>query len=194
MLGSRAAQCGGMESSTAECFAFKSIHEGSLSPGEHCLLHTLAAQAQQKLLHVMATWLRDRNTNPRPTQMPNATHSAGEKCPGKMGKTFMRQRSKETAIPREVTTRIHTRFSTIQNDRHAANQPRADAIEPTSVTGTSSASPRKRPASVPAVIPRTATEGVINFSCTVPKSGSIVRLRPYANSKRLEATKLPLKH
>ena len=96
--------------------------------------------------------------------MPKAIHSGGEKCPGNAGKTFIRKSNKETAIPSPVTIRIDARFSTIQKERQAANHPKADAIEPTSVTGTRSASPRRRAASVPAVIPKIATLGVRNFS------------------------------
>src|SRR2546429_3886809 len=96
--------------------------------------------------------------------MPHATHSAEEKCPGNAGTIFMRKSSNETAIPSPVTRRMDARFSTNQKERHAANHPSAEAIEPTSVTGTSSASPRKSPSSVPAVIPSTATEGVRNRS------------------------------
>jgi hypothetical protein len=93
-----------------------------------------------------------------------STPTAREKCPGTAGRAFIRKRSKETAIPDPVTMRIETRFSTIQKERHAANHPKAEAIEPTSVTGTSRASPRKRPTSVPTVIPKIATRGVRNFS------------------------------
>ena len=38
--------------------------------------------------------------------MPNAIHSAGEKCPGNAGKTFIRKSNKETAIPSPVTIRL----------------------------------------------------------------------------------------
>ncbi len=58
--------------------------------------------------------------------MPNAIHSAGEKCPGKAGRAFIKKSSKETAIPSPVTIRVDARFSTIQKERHVANQPIAD--------------------------------------------------------------------
>ena len=131
---------------------------------------------------------------PSTTQIANAIHSAGEKCPGKAGSTFIRTSINETRIPSPATNLIPVRFSTIQKEAQAASQPRADAIDPTSVTGTSRASPSSRPPSVPAVIPNTATEGVRNSECIVPKPGWIVRRRPNANSIRLEATKFPLKH
>jgi hypothetical protein len=47
-----------------------------------------------------------------------------------------------------------------KKDKHAANQPKAEAMEPTSVTGTSSESPRSKPTSVPKVTPKMATVGV----------------------------------
>src|SRR6267143_1521743 len=109
--------------------------------------------------------------------MPRAIHSAREKCPGMTGRTFIKKSSNETTIPRPVTMRMELRFSTSQNDTQAASQPSADAIDPTSVTGTRSASPSRTPANVPTVIPRTAADGVRNFSCTSPKRGGIVPRR-----------------
>src|SRR5256886_10901361 len=65
-------------------------------------------------------------------------HSAGEKCPGKTGSIFIKISVNETRIPRPVTILIPARFSAIQNEAHAANQPKADAIEPTSEIGRAS--------------------------------------------------------
>src|SRR6184192_1497632 len=73
---------------------------------------------------------------PNSTHTPKAIHSAGEKCPGKTGSTFIKKSISETRIPSPVTTLMPARSSTIQNEMHAANQPKAEAIEPTSVTGT----------------------------------------------------------
>jgi len=106
----------------------------------------------------------------------------------------MRTSVNETRIPSPVTILTLARLSTIQNEAHAANHPSAEAIEPTSVTGTSKASPRKRPAMDPAVTPRTATCGVWNRSCTEPKLAGTVLRRPNANSNRVDAAKFPLKH
>src|SRR6267378_2757752 len=152
-----------MESSMAEQFAFKSIHEGSVQLELGVRLKAdffFVAEATQTVLALLPTC----STIPRPTHAPKAIHSAGEKCPGNTGRTFIRNSRRETTIPSPVTIRVEARFSTIQNERQAANHPRAEAIEPTSVTGTRSASPKSKPISVPAVIPRMAMFGVRNFS------------------------------
>src|SRR5689334_6554312 len=106
----------------------------------------------------------------------------------------MRTSVNETRIPNPVMVLIAAFLSTRKNEAHAANQPRADAIDPTSVTGTSKASPRKRPAIDPAVTPKTATWGVWNCSWTDPKLAWMVPRLPNANSKRVDAAKFPLKH
>ena len=49
--------------------------------------------------------------------------------------------------------------STRKKDKQVANQPKAEAMEPTSVTGTRMESPRSKPTSVPKVTPRIATVG-----------------------------------
>jgi hypothetical protein len=69
------------------------------------------------------------------------------------------------------------RLSTSQKERQAASQPRAEAMEPTSVTGTRMESPRRRPTRVPAVMPMTATDGVEKTALTVAKRGAIVPRR-----------------
>jgi hypothetical protein len=55
------------------------------------------------------------------------------------------------AVERDITTR---------REMQEASQPKAEAAEPTSVTGTRSASPRKRAASVAAPMIRMALLGV----------------------------------
>src|SRR5882672_7063127 len=166
-----------MESLMAEQFAFKSIHEGSI--GLELRVRSKAdfsfvAEATQTVLALLPRCSKI----PRTTHAPKAIHREGEKCPGNTGRTFIRNSSRETTIPSPVTIRIAARFSTIQNDRQAANHPRADAIEPTSVTGTRSASPKSKPISVPAVIPRMALSGVTNFSARVPNIGGMARRLP----------------
>src|SRR5580692_5511330 len=74
-------------------------------------------------------------------------------------------------------------------ERQAASQPSAEAIEPTSVTGTRMASPRNSAIRVPTVMPMIATDGVENFSWMVAKRGAMVPRRAYAKSKRVEAAK-----
>ncbi len=67
-------------------------------------------------------------------------------------------------MPRPVIKRKCSRGSTSQKERQAASQPSAEAIEPTSVTGTRMESPRSSPIKVPSVMPMTATDGVENFA------------------------------
>src|SRR5215467_1221080 len=106
---------------------------------------------------------------PSTTQIPKAIHSARVKCPGMTGNTFISTNVNETRIPSPVVILTPGRLSIGQKEAQAANQPRADAIEPTSVTGTSKASPSKSPATEPAVTPRTAIWGVWKRWCTEPK-------------------------
>ena len=110
-----------------------------------------------------------RRIKPAVSQIPSATHSAPEKCPGNTGNNFISNSSRETAMPSEVITRRPDFFSTIQKDRHAMNHPLAAAMEPTSVTGTSIASPSSKPRTVAHEIPTIATDGVKKVSCTLPK-------------------------
>ena len=63
-------------------------------------------------------------------------------------------------MPSAATSRMGGRDSIRQKEVHAASQPKAEAMEPTSVTGTRMASPRSRPSKVPRAMPITATDGV----------------------------------
>src|SRR5207247_10941875 len=79
----------------------------------------------------LALHFRTRRTKPRPTQIPNAFHSDGEKCPGNAGRTFIKKSSNETAIPSPVTMSIETSFYMSQKDRQAATDPRTESTEQT---------------------------------------------------------------
>src|SRR5258708_38767494 len=105
----------------------------------------------------------------------------------------MMKRKDETRMPRPAMKRIRGLGSTIQKERHAAVQPKAEAMEPTSVTGTRSASPSSRPMMVAMAMPKMAMEGVWNFSGTRPKTAGKVWRRAEAKSRRLEAKTVPLK-
>jgi len=63
-------------------------------------------------------------------------------------------------IPNRAMTRNPVRGSTKKNEMQAANHPSAAAMDPTSVTGTSSESPSNNPISVPAATAKIATVGV----------------------------------
>jgi len=63
-------------------------------------------------------------------------------------------------MPSVVIARARRFRSTKKNETQAASQPNAEAMEPTSVTETRSASPKSRPAMVAAAIPMIASEGV----------------------------------
>src|SRR5882762_3583400 len=125
-----------------ESGSFESIHDGWAAPagtevaprGNATSCRTLKSGRCQAAVRRYSGAERGRRWRmaPRASQMPRAIHSASEKCPGNAGRTFIRKSSKETAIPSPLTIRIDGRFSTIQNDRHAANHPMADAIEPRS--------------------------------------------------------------
>src|SRR5579864_7826864 len=88
---------------------------------------------------------------PRRSQTVRAIHSARLKWPGKAGTSFIRTKRRETQMPRVVIARMRRRGSTSQKEAQAASQPSAEAMEPTSVTGTRIASPSSRPTRVPAV-------------------------------------------
>src|SRR6266478_4652319 len=89
---------------------------------------------------------------PRTSQKARAIHSAWVKWPGKAGTSFMSRRSAATRMPREVRARERRLRSTRKNETQVASQPKAEAMEPTSVTGTRRASPRSKPAMVAAAI------------------------------------------
>jgi len=63
-------------------------------------------------------------------------------------------------MPNAAIARNPARASTMNNEMHAANQPSAAAMDPTSVTGTSSESPNNNPISVPPATAKMATVGV----------------------------------
>src|SRR5258708_3513470 len=110
---------------------------------------------------LQATALGQRCTSrPMASQTPSATHSAPLKWPGTAGTSFIRISRTDTVIPNAATTRNPVRDSAIKNEMHAANQPSAAAIEPTSVTGTRSESPSSNPISVPPATAKIATVGV----------------------------------
>lgn len=73
--------------------------------------------------------------------------------------------------------RMRRARSTSQKDEQAASQPRAEAMEPTSVMGTRMESPRSNAIRVPAVMAITAAEGVRKRSWILAKRGETVRRR-----------------
>src|SRR5208283_330530 len=132
------------------------------------------------------------NSNPSASHTPRAIHSVNVKCPGTPGIHFISTSNKDTAAPRAATKRSHAPRPAIYKDTHAASHPNAEAMDPTSVTGTSSASPTSNPTRVATVTPAIATLGVRCLSLILANIGGIVRRRPNANSNREAATKLPL--
>src|ERR1700722_6290827 len=100
------------------------------------------------------------SSKPIASHTPSAIHSALVKCPGTAGTSFIRISRAEIIIPRKVTMRNPARGSTKKNELQAANHPSAAAMDPTSVTGTSSESPSNNPISVPAATAKIATVGV----------------------------------
>src|SRR5579859_3125496 len=117
---------------------FESIHDALHAPG----------------------FARRCNSRPIASQTPSAIHSAPVKCPGTPGTSFIRISSAEIIIPNAATARNPVRDSTIKNEMQAANHPRAAAMDPTSVTGTSNESPSNNPSSVPPATAKIATVGV----------------------------------
>src|SRR4029077_4566556 len=89
------------------------------------------------------------------------------------------------AVGREMST---------SKEMQEASQPKAEAAEPTSVTGTRSASPRKRAASVAAPMIRMALCGVWKRGGMRANGVGMEPLRLKAKTMRVEAAKLPLKH
>src|SRR5205823_5110374 len=75
----------------------------------------------------------------------------------------------------------------------AANHPAAEATDPTSETGTRIASPKNMHAAVARPTHRTATDGVWFLGWISETRRSMSPRRPMANSRRLDATKFPLK-
>jgi len=76
-----------------------------------------------------------------------------------MGRSFINIKRREMRMPRVAMRRKRGAGSTRKKDRQVVNQPKAEAMEPTSVTGTKMASPRSKPTSVPSVTPKIATVG-----------------------------------
>src|SRR5260370_42510393 len=96
-----------------------------------------------------ATWPRGAKTEtvrgreerrwrvaPRTSQMARASHSAWVKWPGSVGTRFIISRKVATRMPSEGRARERRLRSTRKKDTQEASQPRAEGIEPTSVTGT----------------------------------------------------------
>src|SRR5579863_7838634 len=83
---------------------------------------------------LQATALARRCTSrPMASQTPSAIHSAALKWPGTAGTSFIRISRVDTVIPNKAIDRNPVRDSIIKNEKHAANQPNAAAMEPTSV-------------------------------------------------------------
>lgn len=93
------------------------------------------------------------------SQEERAIHSATEKWPGKIGRSFINMKRRDMRMPRVAMRRRRGDGSTRKKDRQVANHPKAEAMEPTSVTGTRMASPRSSPMRVPKVTPKMATVG-----------------------------------
>src|ERR1700720_4113078 len=106
---------------------FKSIHDGLHAP----------------------VFARRRTINPIASHTASAIHSAPVKWPGPAGTSFISTSNAEMIIPNRAMTRNPVRGSTKKNEMQAANHPSAAAMDPTSVTGTSSESPSNNPISVP---------------------------------------------
>src|SRR6185295_2256141 len=118
---------------------------------------------------------RRRRIRPIKSHMASAMYSATEKCPGKIGRNFMRMSAKAAKAPNAATIRSFVglgqdpglfeavsageRESTRNKEIHDANQPKAAEPDPTSVTGTRMESPRNNAMSVPAPIASTALAG-----------------------------------
>src|ERR1700689_2690857 len=107
---------------------------------------------------------------PRRSQKASAMYSAVVKRPGEAGRNFIRTSAKGARAPKKATMLSFfrdvdggaAREITRRGEAQAASQPKAEAAEPTSVTGTRRTSPRKSAAKVPAAMMRTALLGVWN--------------------------------
>src|SRR5215467_3104596 len=105
----------------------------------------------------------------------------------------------ETADPARASARSAAEAARLARreraryERQAESQPTPTASEPTSVTGTSSASPRKAAAAVKRAINQIAFDGVPWTGCTRESEGCTRSRRPMPKSRRVAATKFPLK-
>src|ERR1700689_931770 len=94
---------------------------------------------------------------PRRSQKPREMYSAVEKRPGEAGRNFIRTSAKAARAPKVATMLSFfrdvdggsSREITSRRDTQAASQPKAEAAEPPSGTGTRGGAPRKRGAKVP---------------------------------------------
>src|SRR6202050_4589986 len=95
---------------------------------------------------------------PRRSQKASAMYSAVVKRPGEAGRNFIRTSAKAARAPKVATMLSFfrdvdggsSREITSRRDTQAASQPKAEAAEPTSGTGTRRASAQKSAAKVPA--------------------------------------------
>src|SRR5262249_12414733 len=131
---------------------------------------------------------------PSAHQNANAIHSEREKLPGTDGSTFIATIAAETtapaaasAMPTRGETSPGARRARARKETHVASQPTPTARDPTSVTGTSRASPRKAAAAVRAVISRTAKVGVPKRGCTRASQGWTSPRLPMPKSRRVDA-------
>src|SRR6202022_4717304 len=106
---------------------------------------------------------------PRPDQSRNAVHSARVKLPGTPGTTFIAMIAKDTAAPASAAPRPE--IPRARAAAHVESQPTPTASDPTSVTGTSRASPRNDAPAVNAAIRRIALAGVPTTGCTRASDG-----------------------
>src|SRR5438105_4976332 len=131
----------------------------------------------------MGPGARCRSTSPSRHHAIKAIHSAVVKLPGTPGTTFIRTIATLTIAPvtaSAVPCRSLLRRASAMKATHAAHQPIPETADPTSVIGTSSASPRSAAAAVSMVTSRIATEGVPDRGLTAPSEECTRPRRPRA--------------
>src|SRR5258706_5657489 len=99
----------------------------------------------------MGPGTRRRSASPRTHHAVTANHSTAVKLPGIAGTTFINTIATLTNTPiiaMGTPSRVLWRRARAMNARHAAHQPIAPTAVPTSLIGTSTASPREAAAAV----------------------------------------------
>src|SRR6185503_713595 len=118
--------------------------------------------------------LRERRVhriNPAAAQTPRARYSWRPKLPGTKGASFITIRSAATVAPQYAIVRPRREpppAAPKRKARHVASHPVADARDPTSEIGTSTACPRKDASAVIEPTNITATVGVLKRLSTRP--------------------------
>ena len=150
--------------------------------------------------HPLSDLLRS-DTAPSRLPLPRASHSQTLERPGTSGTSFIRAIAMPTeseprygALSAESFIRSGRERVMARQAAQVADHPMAQATDPTSVTGTRIASPSSMQAAVAMPTHRAAMAGVWCCACTAPTRASTMPRRPRANTRRLAATKFPLKH